>query len=653
MKKIISIILAAFLIMALIPLQAFAAQELEPQAEYKNNAVVIQMNLVSNGSETAAKMEIVRVIKDQLPQTGVSFAYPGEGFTADFEQGKITFTDATAEKGKTYVYTIKAYHSNEDLMASDAVSIDVPAAQDLTQKIWVGGVELSHNQYLASGNDVDAPSPSELYNNYAHWDAQTKTLTLYNYSFKGKGYDWTALSGSSTYKSYASIFSDKDFTLRIRGTNTIENICDSIADKEISDGIVCYSANMSIEGTGTLNIKANTGISLKAAADKKLKIAATVNIEGNEADDDYSMGIYAEYGDIEISGMAELSINHKEHKTRSYGIYVSGRNSENSVVEISSSAKVNIKTGKILNTSGNSSYGIYANRADITVDGNVRLKVESGGHVMRDSIAIFADNGSITVADNAAIQAKAGEAEGGSANAISADKIYISGNAEVKAEAAAGIGSAGILAQDIVEISGNADVEAIANAGGENGYSIGIFAADDGATVSLSGNSSVYAKGSDEGEDAMSVGIYAEEKILIEGNAEVEAINAGSSTYAAVYAYESINIGESAGRIVLVGETSAEKAVEGSPLTSAEDIKSKLFNNETGKNYHYFKSYPGSTNPDLSQTPEPTQTPSATQQPEASPDTADKADIWLLAAALVIAAAAFVVINRTKAQINK
>ena len=120
--------------------------------------------------------------------------------------------------------------------------------------VWVGGVEMTNNTYLAVG--ATATQTTKPSGGYAYYEIGT--LTLNNYSYEGEGYQYDSEDGY-----YAVIYSKIDLTLELIGNNTLTQT------ESFSDMIYVDGAKLTVGGNGKLT---GTAEGFALYADKDITI---------------------------------------------------------------------------------------------------------------------------------------------------------------------------------------------------------------------------------------------------------------------------------------------------------------------------------------------------------------------------------------------
>ena len=299
-------------------------------------------------------------------------------------------------------------------------------------KVWVGGVELTDsNPYLA--NNSSSPSATQPQSGgYAHWDANTNTLTLNNYTYSGKGYGYgnNGMVGESKKTTTAVIYGNVDFSVVLNGENSITNT-DLSKDKIIGDGIVARECNLTIKGTGELDISASyRGVDMNSAHEKTLTIeGGKINIAPTANDTIEYQGIHSLYGSVVIKGNADITIDMGTHKVAgNSGILISPPSSLGVVVNpnltVTDTAKVKI--------CGPNQYGISVRGCNTTISqgAEVSILTEHDGGTNTALYGVYANNSTLTIKDSAKLTAKVGNNPVGSSVGIYSIKdILISDSA--------------------------------------------------------------------------------------------------------------------------------------------------------------------------------------------------------------------------------
>ena len=145
--------------------------------------------------------------------------------------------------------------------------------------IYVGGVGMCDGDYLAAG--VLSTQTTKPSGGYAYY--KDGKLTLNNYSYEGKGYEYDSSKGY-----YAVIYSKNNLTLELIGSNTL------IQTKSFSHTIYVSGASLIVGGTGSLT---NTDDGYGFYADQDITInSGTIHSTG------HFTGIRSEYGSVVING---------------------------------------------------------------------------------------------------------------------------------------------------------------------------------------------------------------------------------------------------------------------------------------------------------------------------------------------------------------
>ena len=145
--------------------------------------------------------------------------------------------------------------------------------------VYVGGVGMHDGDYLAAG--VLSTQTTKPSGGYAYY--KDGKLTLNNYSYEGKGYEYDSSKGY-----YAVIYSKNNLTLELIGSNTL------IQTKSFSHTIYVSGASLIVGGTGSLT---NTDDGYGFYADQDITInSGTIHSTG------HFTGIRSEYGSVVING---------------------------------------------------------------------------------------------------------------------------------------------------------------------------------------------------------------------------------------------------------------------------------------------------------------------------------------------------------------
>ena len=464
-----------------------------------------------------------------------------------------------------------------------------------SDSIWVGGVELTgSNPYLASNSST--PSASQPQNGgYAYWDASTNTLTLNDYTYSGKGhiYGYNGMTGAYRKDMTAVIYGNVDFSVVLNGENSITNT-DLSKDKIIGDGIVARECNLTIKGTGELDISASyTGVDMNSAHEKTLTIeGGKINIAPTANDTIEYQGIHSLYGSVVIKGNADITIDMGTHKVAgNSGILISPPSSLGVVVNpnltVTDTAKVKI--------CGPNQYGISVRGCNTTISqgAEVSILTEHDGGTNTALYGVYANNSTLTIKDSAKLTAKVGNnSVGSSAGIYSTKDILISDSSELTAESAGGQLSHGIFTNGALTINGTPTVSATAGTSTlAEQINAGIYA--DGA-VSVNGGKLTAIGGSSAG---ISCGIYTVTGTKL-GEATVNAIGGEASNNGYVRGLDGGSylklVPGTKGISVLIGDTAADTPLNGGAPFMTETA---LTGADSGDNNYsptkFFRSYPG------------------------------------------------------------
>ncbi|MBE6586924.1 MAG: carbohydrate-binding domain-containing protein, partial [Ruminococcaceae bacterium] len=121
-------------------------------------------------------------------------------------------------------------------------------------EVYVGGVGMNDGDYLAVGaTTTRTTKPS---GGYAYYN--NGTLTLNNYSYAGKGYQYDSEDGY-----YATVFADHALTLELVGTNSLKQTASLSKGIRVGDE---GFRKLAIQGDGSLNVTSTQcGISVKGS----------------------------------------------------------------------------------------------------------------------------------------------------------------------------------------------------------------------------------------------------------------------------------------------------------------------------------------------------------------------------------------------------
>lgn len=463
-----------------------------------------------------------------------------------------------------------------------------------SDSIWVGGVELTDsNPYLA--NNSSSPSATQPQSGgYAHWDANTNTLTLNNYTYSGKGYVYgnNGMVGENKKATTAVIYSEVDFSIVLNGENSLANT-DLSNEKILGNGIVALDCNLTIKGPGTLDLSASyRGVMMRYADQKTLTIeGGKITITQNMNETIECQGIYSHYANVVIKGNTDITIDMGTHKVaRNSGILIyppSGSVVVNPTFTITDTAKVKI--------CGPNQYGIYVQACDTTISGSAEVSIltEHDGGTNTALYGVYANNSTLTIKDSAKLTAKVGNnSVGSSAGIYSTKDILISDSSELTAESAGGQLSHGIFTNGALTINGTPTVSATAGTSTlADQINAGIYA--DGA-VSVNGGKLTAIGGSSAG---ISCGIYTVTGTKL-GEATVNAIGGEASNNGYVRGLDGGSylklVPGTKGISVLIGDTAADTPLNGGAPFMTETA---LTGADSGDNNYsptkFFRSYPG------------------------------------------------------------
>jgi len=464
-----------------------------------------------------------------------------------------------------------------------------------SDSIWVGGVELTDsNPYLANNSSSSSATQPQS-GGYAHWDANTNTLTLNNYTYSGKGYGYgdNGMVGEYKKDTTAVIYSEEvDFSIVLNGANSLANTGLS-NEKILGNGIVAWDCNLTIKGTGTLDLSASyRGVMMRYAGQKTLTIeGGKITITPNMNETIECQGIHSHQGNVVIKGNADITIDMGTHKVASNsGILIyppSGIVVVNPTFTITDTAKVKI--------CGPNQYGIYVQACDTTISGSAEVSIlnEHDGGTNTVLYGVYANDSTLTIKDSAKLTAKVGNNPVQKSAGIYATKdITIGNSAEVKAESAGGQLSYGIFTDGALTLNGTPIVSATAGPSTlTSQINAGIYA--DGK-VSVNGGQLTSVGGSSAGS---SYGIYTATGIEL-GEATVNAIGGGSTNGEYVRGLSSGSylklIPGNKGISVLIGDTAADTPLNGGNPFMTETALTGT--GSAGSGYSetkFFRSYPG------------------------------------------------------------
>ena len=463
-----------------------------------------------------------------------------------------------------------------------------------SDSIWVGGVELTgSNPYLASNSSTPSASQPQS-GGYAYWDASTNTLTLndYTYSVKGYIYGYNGMTGAYRKDMTAVIYGNVDFSVVLNGENNLTNTGLS-SEKILGSGIVGEGCNLTIKGTGELDIFAsNRGVEMKYAHQRTLSIeGGKITIAPTANDTIEYEGIYSLYGSVVIKGNADITIDMGTHKVaNNSGIFIyppSGSVVTNPTLTITDTAKVKI--------CGPNQYGIYAQACNTTIDGNadVSILIEHDGGTNTALYGVYTNKSTLTIEDSAKLIAKVGNNPVQSSRGVySTEDILISDSAEVKAESTGGQLSYGIFTIGTLTINGTPTVSATAGTSTlADQINAGIYAKGE---VFVNGGKLTAIGGSSAGS---SCGIYTATGIEL-GEATVNAIGGEASNNGYVRGLDGGSylklVPGTKGISVLIGDTAADTPLNGgAPFMTETALTGAGSGDSNYSPTKFFRSYPG------------------------------------------------------------
>ena len=454
-----------------------------------------------------------------------------------------------------------------------------------TDSIWVGGVELTQSTPYLSVGSTSASAEKPQSGGYAHWDTDTKTLTLNNYTYSGTGYVYGTNNMTGNYEKdvTAVIHTTSDCSILLYGSNSLNNTAKS-SDKMLGTGIYADGSNLTVKGTGSLDISANyRGIYLIYASEKVLSFeGGNITLFPTQEDTLEFRGIYTLYGSIIFKNNVNVTVDMKSRKDDSnlgVTVYGSGYNETASTLTITDQSSLTVL--------GHNKYGIYANVCDTEISKNAQVKVTVEG---APENGFYAKNGALTVKDDAQMNIKVGNNPNKTTSGIYATKdIIISDRSTVSATSEGGQCSYGIWANEALTLSGAPTVTAIAGESTLEQINAGIYAI---GAVSIMGGRLNAIGGVSQGS---SYGIYAENDIEI-GEATVNANGGESKSGGYVRALDNVNLLKIVPNTtiisVFIGDTAADTPLIGSPFSQTVILNRK---NVTDTNYEpkkYFLAYP-------------------------------------------------------------
>lgn len=298
------------------------------------------------------------------------------GFSYDSKN--LTLTAATSPNGILDKY-VSGNHKEYDYIKVEK-----------TPAIWVGGIGLFEGDYLKQGaSSTTTTNPGDKYAHYA--DGK---LTLNNFSYTGVGLGY----GDGKY---AAIYSDKEFTLELVGSNTLKATNDTVNPSGIYAG-----SNLTVSGTGTLTITAeDQGIVAKGNV---TAVSGTVNVTvPNYGIDANSKKITVSGGVLTID--AKDAVRAKEVVAESGSVTVTASNIGVAVTNLTitggnvtvtatnngiNASNITINDGNLTVTADG--IGINAS-ANITIEkGNVKATAKKDGIFTKGDITVSGGNVTVT-----------------------------------------------------------------------------------------------------------------------------------------------------------------------------------------------------------------------------------------------------------------
>ncbi len=166
----------------------------------------------------------------------------------------------------------------------------------------VGNHYLSDGEYLSNdgviytANDEDKPDSG-----YAHYDENTNTLTLNNFEYRGKGYEYKCESGEDSRNYYYSLISfDGNLNIVLEGDNFLRTKSNYYAYDKVDNVDIFHYFNGIVADSITLSGDENSTLSVDASYDG-IYAEGNISITGSTAD------ITAEDNGIDATGNVTIS----------------------------------------------------------------------------------------------------------------------------------------------------------------------------------------------------------------------------------------------------------------------------------------------------------------------------------------------------------
>ncbi|MBE6593599.1 MAG: hypothetical protein E7642_06345 [Ruminococcaceae bacterium] len=456
--------------------------------------------------------------------------------------------------------------------------LEIFAAEN--DSIWVGGVELTQSTPYLSVGGTAASAEKPQSSGYAHWDTSTNTLTLNDYTYSGTGYVYGTNNMVGEYKKdmTAAIYTTVDCSILLCGSNVLNNTVKS-SDKLLGTGIYADGSNLTIKGTGSLDISANyNGIYVIYAGKKVLSFeGGNITISPIEGDTVQFRGIYSLYGSMIFKNNVNVTVDVKSRQDASnLGVTVDG---SESTLTITDQANLTVL--------GCNKYGIYTKVCNTAISGNAKVNVTIEGACEN---GFYANNGALTVQDNAQLNTEVGDNPYKTTNGIYVSKdITVVDRASVSAKSEGGQRSYGIWTGGALTISGTPTVTAIAGRSTLEQINAGIYAV---GAVSIMGGRLNAIGGASQGG---SYGIYTETGIEI-GEATVNANGGESTSGSDVWAFAGasyLRIVPNTQKIsVFIGDTAADTPLMGSPFSQTAALTGEGSGGSGYEFKKYFLSHP-------------------------------------------------------------